>query len=849
MLRRTLLLCFSLLIVAPLLRAATWPERPTLHAVRVATPPVIDADLSDPAWEGVPEFTDFTQSDPHDGQPATLRTSIRIVYDDHAIYFGAKMEDPERPTALLVRRDTFTQSDFLSINIDPQLDRLSGNAFTVTPANVQIDSVLFNDIGEDGSWDGVWESAARIVEDGWIAEVRVPFSQLRFPDKPVHVWGLNITRRTVRIAEIARIVNTPKTETGFVANFANVVGIEGVRRGRSLELVPYAVGRTDLRSGGLTDNPLVDAREHGVDAGLDLKYALTSSLTLTGTINPDFGQVEVDPAVVNLSEFETFYPEKRPFFTEGLNVFRFGDSPAPSRWGFIFAPSLFYTRRIGRSPQASPLADLISAPAETTILGAAKVTGRLPGGWTLGVLDALTDSEHARFIREGDEGRERVEPMTNYFVSRVTREVGERSRLGVMFTSVNRNLNDEISFLRSSAMSGGVDAYTRFDDRTWVLDGFLVGSRVTGSAEAISLTQRSPARYYQRPDAGHVDFDPNRTALSGWGGRAMFAKATGIWRPNVQVQAYSPGFETNDAGFMQRTDLISGSALLQYTNRETTPRFRNRNGWVGLWQNRNFDGDVLERGFVADGFVTLNNYWSYSGALFIVSDAFDDRKTRGGPVVRTPGGWRSVAGIESDSRRKFFFGAETVIERHDDGSRFRSGGVSLNARPATNLQLSVQPSYTESHTSSQYIRTFDDPAAVQTYGRRYVFANLDQRSFELGTRVDWTLTPTLSLQVYLQPFIAAGDYENYQVLAAARTRDFTPHAEPARHDFNFRSVRGSAVMRWEFRPGSALFVVWNENRADIVPVGDFRLGRDLRAIQGAPSHDVILVKVSWWLPM
>jgi hypothetical protein len=849
MLTRTLLVCLSLLIVAPLLRAANWPERPTLHAVRVTTPPVIDADLSDPAWEGVPEFTDFTQSDPYDGEPATLRTSIRIVYDDHAIYFGAKMEDSERPTALLVRRDTFTQTDFLSINIDPQLDRLSGNAFTVTPANVQIDSVLFNDIGEDGSWDGVWESAARIVEDGWIAEVRVPFSQLRFPDKPVHVWGLNITRRTVRIAEIARIVNTPKTQTGFVANFANIVGIEGIRRGRSLELVPYAVGRTDLRSGGLADNPLVGAREHGVDAGLDLKYALTSSLTLTGTINPDFGQVEVDPAVVNLSEFETFYPEKRPFFTEGLNVFRFGDSPAPGRWGFIFAPSLFYTRRIGRSPQASPVAEMISAPGETTILGAAKVTGRLPGGWTVGVLDALTDSEHARFISEGAEGRQRVEPMTNYFVSRVTRELGERSRLGLMFTSVNRNLNDELSFLRSSAISGGVDGYTRFGDRTWVLDGFVVGSRVTGSAEAIALTQRSPARYYQRPDAGHVGFDPGRTSLSGWGGRTMFAKATGVWRPNVQVQAYSPGFETNDAGFMQRTDVISGSALLQYTNRETTPRFRNRNGWAGMWQNRNFDGDVLERGFGTEGFVTLLNYWSYRGSFFIVGDAFDDRKTRGGPVIRTPGGWESVAGVESDGRRKFSFGAEAVIRRFDDGSYIRRGGVSLRVRPAENLQLSLQPSYTASHTASQYVRTFADPAAVLTYGRRYVFANLDQRSFELGTRVDWTLTPRLSLQVYLQPFIAAGDYENYQVLTAARTRDFAPHAEPAQHDFNFRSVRGSAVMRWEFRPGSALFVVWSENRAEVVPVGDFRMGRDLRAIPGAPSHDVILVKVSWWLPM
>jgi hypothetical protein len=850
MLRRTLLVCLSLLFVAPLLRAASWPDRPTLHAVRVATPPVIDGDLSDPAWEGVPEFTDFTQSDPYDGQPATLRTSIRIVYDDHAIYFGAKMEDPERPTALLVRRDTFTQSDFLSINIDPQLDRLSGNAFTVTPANVQIDSVLFNDIGEDGSWDGVWESAARIVEDGWIAEVRVPFSQLRFPDKPVHVWGLNITRRTVRIAEIARIVNTPKTQTGFVANFANIVGIEGIRRGRSLELVPYAVGRTDLRSGSLADNPLVDAREHGVDAGLDLKYALTSSLTLTGTINPDFGQVEVDPAVVNLSEFETFYPEKRPFFTEGLNVFRFGDSPAPGRWGFIFAPSLFYTRRIGRSPQASPVAEMISTPAETTILGAAKVTGRLPGGWTVGVLDALTSSEHARYIAGGDERRQRVEPTTNYLVSRVTREIGARSRLGVMFISVERELEEDLSFLRESAISGGIDGYTHFQDRTWILDGFLVGSRVSGSAEAISLTQTSPARYYQRPDAGHLDLDRSRTSLTGWGGRAMFAKATGVWRPNIQLQAYSPGFETNDAGFMQRTDMISGSAIIHYLNRSTTPRFRNRNAWAGVWENRNFDGDVLDRGFGSSASVTLRNYWTYGTELFIVPAAVSDRLTRGGPLMRTSSGWGTGFFVESDSRKRFFFSTRGEVKSWADHSRQHRIALSLNARPAANLQLGVEPSVSSSLTAAQYVRAFTDAAATATYGRRYVFANLEQRSFELRTRVDWTLTPRLSFQLYLQPFVASGDYEDYRYLAAARTRDLIPaDGEAQAHDFNFRSVRGSAVMRWEFRPGSALFVVWNENRAEVVPVGDFRMGRDLRAIPGAPSHDVLLVKVSWWLPM
>jgi hypothetical protein len=846
------LLVSLLVLCATAANGANWPDRPTLRAVRVTAPPAIDGDLSDAAWQSAPEFTDFTQHDPNDGEPATMRTSIRIVYDDEAIYFGAKMEDPGPPTAQLVRRDTFTQSDFLSINIDPQLDRLSGNAFTVTPADVQIDSVLYNDIGEDGSWDGVWSSRVKIVPDGWIAEVRIPFSQLRFMDKPVHTWGLNITRRTARTNEWVRIVNTKKGETGFVSHFADVVGLEGIRRGRPLELVPYAVTRGDVRSNVQVPNPLVDAREARADAGLDLKYALTSSLTLTGTINPDFGQVEVDPAVVNLSDFETFYPEKRPFFTEGLNIFRFNDSPAPSHFSFFSTPQVFYTRRIGRAPQLRPAQRFVSAPAETTILGAAKITGKLPGGWSIGVLDALTDAERARFTSAASvpSSREQIEPMTNYFVTRATKEIGDASRIGILFTSVNRRLPDDMTALRDSAMTGGVDGYTSFRDKSWILEGSLFGSRVNGSAESIELTQLSSSRYFQRPDADHTDFDPTRTSLSGWGGRAMLSKATGVWRPNVQVHAYSPGYETNDIGFMQRTDIVSGHALMQYVNQTPTKRYREKHAWFGTYQNRNFAGDALERGVFVDHFATLANYWEYSANLFLVNGAFSDTATRGGPLVRTPWGWTSSLSLGSDSRKPFHFSIETDLEGSGDDSWTRGAGVSLNARPASNVSISVSPYYSRSHNQTQFVTSFRDLSATETFGQRYVFAELEQRSFELSTRVDWTLTSALSFQLYLQPFIASGDYHDYTALARARTRDYTPfvRTEPD-PDFNFRSVRGSAVMRWEFRPGSALYVVWNENRSDVDPVGDFRFSRDLRALPTAEAHDVFLVKVSYWLPL
>jgi hypothetical protein len=330
----------------------------------------------------------------------------------------------------------------------------------------------------------------------------------------------------------------------------------------------------------------------------------------------------------------------------------------------------------------------------------------------------------------------------------------------------------------------------------------------------------------------------------------MISKATGLWRPIVQVQAYSPGYETNDAGFMQRTDQISSHVVMQYVNQNPTKWFRDKNVWFGTWNNRNFDGDTLDRGAFVDSFGTLSNYWEVQASLFVTGDAVSDRLTRGGPVARTAGWWDVNVDIGTDSRKVFFGEFEIAAEGSRDGSYYRAVEVELNARPRPNLQLSLAPTFSRSRTKRQFVTSFDDAGATGTFGRRYVFAELEQRSFEISTRADWTLSPRLSFQLYLQPFIATGDFHDYHALERARTRDYVPHAATfADPDFNFRSVRGSAVVRWEFRPGSTLYVVWNENRAATEPIGDFRFRRDLRAIPTAPSHDVFLVKVSYWLPI
>ena len=848
MLRR---LALILIAVTPFtLTAQEAKPRPVFRAVRAAQAPVVDADLSDPAWQNAPEMTGFTQRDPNEGQPATQQTRIKAAYTEEAIYFAAVMEDEQRATPLLARRDSdLNNGDYIRISIDSQHDRQNGAAFVINASNVQMDMILYNDIYDDMSWDAVWDSAAKITEKGWVAELRIPYSQLRFPAKDRHTWGINVSRWNARLRESSRLVHTPKTESGFVSRFADLEGIEGVKPRRGFEIMPYGVARTDLYS--RANNPFIQSTSHRMDAGVDVKYGITSTLTLTGTINPDFGQVEVDPAVLNLSQFETSFPEKRPFFTEGASVFRFGNGPANSRWGFnMWFPTFFYSRRIGRAPQGFIDADYTDSPGETTILGAAKVTGKVGKGWTVGVLDALTDKEEGWYRLGSEVGTQTVEPMTNYLVARATKEYGKDSRAGFMFTSVNRRLPGELEgSLRENSYFGGVDGHTLFKDKTWILEWLAGGSMVQGSEEAIARTQRSGARYYQRPDAEHVEYDPTRTSLTGWMSRVMLAKQKGRWRPNLQVQMLSPGLEINDIGFLPRTDAISSHAVLQYLNTDATKYTREISTWVAKYQNWNFAGDMTANGVAGNLYLQFKNYWSaylWGGGN---PERISDQLTRGGPLMRNPSYRYLGGGFGSDSRRRFSVTVEGEGVTDGLGGSASFLLTSLTYRPTPAIRISLSPRYRVLNERSQYVTTIADPSATETYGNRYVFATLDQRTLDVGVRTEWTMNARLSMQLYLQPFVASGDYHDYKYLTRPRTNDFVPVAETDNNDFNFRSVRGSAVVRWEFRPGSAMYVVWNENRAEVAPVGDFRLRRDFGALPHAPSQDVFLVKFSYWLPI
>lgn len=528
------------------------------RAIRAtATAPVVDGLLDDPEWESIPVITGFTQVLPVDGGEPTERTEVRVTYDSEALYVVARLFDSE-PGAIarrLGRRDSETSSDLFTVSLDSYHDHRTAFEFTVNAAGVRSDALAANDFsGGDASWDPVWSAAVSVDSLGWVAEMKIPFSQLRFSRDPEQTWGVNFTRQIFRKNETVRWMWARNTEQGYASLFGHLAGLQDVPQPRRLELLPYSFASADFDGSADRASPFNDGSVTLGGYGLDLKYGITSNLSLDATVNPDFGQVEADPAVVNLTDFETYFEEHRPFFVEGANLFRFGGG------GRAFAPELFYSRRIGRAPSvpASEAGGYVDNPAATSILGAAKVSGKL-GAWSLGFTDATTAAEDARIqAADGTRGTRPVEPRANYGVASLRRDFrGGNTGVGVLATAVNRDLGGPtFTGLRREAYTGGVDFFHRFGTRQWTVSGNFSGSRVAGDPEAMIAAQRSSARYYQRPDQDYAKLDPEATSLSGWSSALSFSKEAGSFRIGTDLYATSPGFEINDAGFGSEADDI-----------------------------------------------------------------------------------------------------------------------------------------------------------------------------------------------------------------------------------------------------------------------------------------------------
>ena len=856
---------------------------PQLVAARRAGAVHVDGRLDEAAWQAATPVSDFRQLDPHEGQPASERTEARVLVDDEAIYVGLRMfdSDPAAIRTQLARRDESIEGDIVEVYLDSYHDHLTASVFRLSPAGARRDAAVTLGGEQDNSWDAVWEGRSRVDSAGWTAEFRIPLSQLRYdPGRPEHTWGIQVGRRIARKAELALLSFTPKNEQQGVHRYGHLTGLGRLASSRRLELTPYVLAKNE--------NPTVSPgdpfrRKNAVvpGAGVDLKYGITSTLTLDATINPDFGQVEVDPAVVNLSAFETFFPERRPFFIEGAGVFRFGAMRTDNQSnGYTF----LHTRRIGRTPQrfigGSGIA-FVDAPLETTIAGAAKLTGRSSGGWSYGLLDAVTLEERGRFRRTtGEDGEAVVEPLANYFMGRLKRDInGGNTTLGIAATSVHRRLDDPAlePLFRESAYVGGVDWNHAWADKAWSFDGSFAGSLNRGSAAAVDVLQLSSARYLQRPDRKGNRRDPSRTSLAGYVGEMSLAKLSGEhWRGSLTYQEYSPGFEINESGFLGTTDMRSISPLVAYSENRPGRFVRNWAQYLFWNPTWNFDGDMTFNGVGSITVAELPNFWNYFFRLDYRPPVMDDRLTRGGPVAGLTTGGAVALEVNSDRRKRHTVGVYTNYSWNAAGGWGMNVNPRATLRPSTAIRITLQPGFNRTHAMAQFVTRATDAAASDTYGTRYVFATLDQNQLSLVTRLDWTFTPALSLQLFAQPLVAAGDFVDYKEFARPRefafevygrdigtivrddaTRLYTVDPDGAAgaspaftfrdRDFNQRSLRGNAVVRWEYRPGSALFLVWQQRRFEELPTGEFGAGGDLRELIRIRPENVFVVKGTWWI--
>ncbi|MBI1723830.1 MAG: carbohydrate binding family 9 domain-containing protein [Gemmatimonadetes bacterium] len=889
---RRLLLAFAMVFLAfasPLpgqvgnSAANAAPRRYVLSAVRISgAAPIVDGRLDEPVWPTAPVATDFIQQTPNPGQPATVRTEARVLYDEAAIYVGMRMYDPapDSIAATLARRDFSGYSDFAQVVLDSYHDRRTAFRFGVNPAGVKKDVFHSEDFNEDTGWDAVWDARTEIDSLGWTAEFRIPLSQLRYASGGAQVWGINFQRQVARTNERSFWAPILPDVGGFVSKFGDLEGLVDLPAVRRIEVLPYSVGRLERAPGDEAD-PFYHRTDLFGSAGADLKVGLTSNLTLTATLNPDFGQVEADPSVVNLTAFETFFPERRPFFVEGNNIFRFDIRyPYFVRGTHFRNDGPFYTRRIGRAPQAGLPADAVYAdvPAAANILAAAKLSGKTAGGWSIGVMDALTGRERAPFRDTAGARRSvEIEPLTNYGVARAIRDFRRgQSAIGAIFSATNRSLDDpRLAFLRSAAYVGGLDTRHRLGGGNRELAASFAATHIRGSAAAIQRVQLGPGHYFQRPDAPHLDYDSTATSLTGWASSLRYEKfGGGHWRYGLYGHARSPKFEMNDLGFQRTTDWALQGGWLGYHVNRPGSWYRQWNLNLNNWAGVSFGGERQALGFNSNGFIQLKNFW---GAYFGVDHelpAYSPSELRGGPSLYLPTWTNYQMGFFTDSRRPVSFEFFHDMQReYQSGSWAYEMFPAVAVRPSLRMDLEVGPGIAWNRNRTQFVTV---KSAAD--GPHYVFGRIDQTTTLLTVRLNYTFTPDLSLQLYAQPFISAGRYGEFKEVTDARGRGYddrfytysgseiafndstgryevdrdgnaTPEFSFGRPDFNVTEMRSNVVLRWEYRPGSTVFVVWSSGRGDFSPDGRLQFSRDVRRVFEAPATNVFLVKVNYWLSL
>ncbi len=751
------------------------------------------------------------------------------------------------------------------VSIDSYHDRRTAFEFWANPAGVERDIYRFDDTRMDLAWDAVWDVATSVDEEGWTAEFRIPLSQLRFAAAPEQLWGFNVGREIQRKKETVLWKPIPKEGSGWVSEYGDL-RVGALNPPARLEILPYVLSRGAV-SPQLDDNPFETGTEFSGNAGADLRYGLTSALTLNLTVNPDFGQVEADPSSVNLTVFETFFQEKRPFFVEGSNIF---DYPLN---GFG-REQLFYSRRVGRAPQGSAddRGGWVDMPEQANILAAAKLSGKTPSGWSIGALGAVTSRASATVVDSaGSIHHDVVEPLTGHAVARLQRDFrAGKTAVGGIFTAVTRGHDGNTDELHSAAYAFGLDARHRLWGDNWELSGRVNASHVRGSAAALEDTQRRSVRYFQRPDAQHVTLDPSRTTLSGTSGTFGISKIGGEhWRGTARLEWISPGFEANDLGFQFQADLIRGYARIGYQDLEPGKLLRRWSVNVDGISGYTFGGEAVTAGAAAWAHLTFLNYWGAFLGGRRGFETLDTRVLRGGPAVLRPATNNIWFGGFTDDRKPVLLGAGAWFDSDDERSHWGGIWTDITVQPAANLRFTLGPEYFWNHDDWQFV------TSEETLGAdRFVMGTLDQKTLSLTARLDWTFTPNLSLQLYAQPFISAGTYSGFKEVTAPKAELYDDRFETfgsdrlrfendeyfvdldangeadlsfENPDFNIRELRSTVVLRWEYRSGSTLFLVWSSSRSISDQSGPFRPGSDIIDLLGTGGTNVFMLKVNYYL--
>jgi hypothetical protein len=809
--RRTLLLllCLTPIFAAqPAIAGQRTPD-PTVTAYRLPhDSPGIDGALVEQVWWDAPVHTGFTQNRPLEGEPASELTTVQVAYDKDALYVGVEAydSDPDGIVARLTRRDQSSESDWVEIHLDPYNDKQTGYYFRLNAAGIEGDGYLYDDTREDDTWDGIWQGNARIHDSGWTAEFRIPYRVLRFSERENQTWGINVIRNISRKNERDHLRMVPNGANGWVSHFGHLEGIQGVAPSLPLEVIPYTTSR--LAAGlGHSEQP----SSFGSNLGADIRYGVTPNVTLTATVNPDFGQVEADPSVLNLSSFETHFQERRPFFVEGG---QFYDTPI----------DLFYSPRVGRRPGHLDTPDEFDEderPDNTTILAAAKISGKTRSGTSFGLLEAVTAPEYAYGQIEANEGgseeltnrdsKQLVESTTSYLVGRVRQDVLKgNSSIGAMVTATNRTEG-------ISAYTGGADWNILIDDNAYRFRGQI----------AASQTDRDGGR-------------------GGYAGVMEAARRSGWVRAGVEAEVYSPGFDANDLGFVRRSGRTSTQGWVQF--RKLTPWKLSRRLFLSVRANNgwNYEGLTLQRHIRSSGWIQFRNYWWLNYSLSRGFQTLDDRATRGGPAVVDPAWTGQSVAIESDDRSAVSFEAEFDWWQTDDGNSYgRSIESGIVFRPTANVALRFSPEYRWKRNHTQWVENVD--GADDSGDDTYVFGELRSRVIDLTTRASITFSRNLSLQLYVQPFVATGSYDGYKKLAAPESYAFAPYAPDENHDFSRRSLKSNMILRWEYGPGSTLFVVWSQSRNHKSDYATFRPLDNVRDSFSDDGTNVLMAKVSHWI--